>query len=40
MKTDSEGMKSVDYVSVVPILVEAFKHQQKQIDELKASLHA
>jgi hypothetical protein len=40
VKTDSEGMKSVDYVSVVPILVEAFKHQQKQIDELKASLHA
>ena len=39
VKTDSEGMKSVDYVSVVPILVEALKHQQKQIDELKASLH-
>jgi len=39
VKTDSEGMKSVDYVSVVPVLVEALKHQQKQIDELKASLH-
>ncbi len=40
VKTDSEGMKSVDYVSVVPVLVEALKHQQKQIDELKALLHA
>jgi hypothetical protein len=39
VKTDSEGMKSVDYVSVVPFLVEAIKHQQKQIDELKALLH-
>ena len=40
VKTDSEGMKSVDYVSVIPVLVEALKHQQKQIDELKALLHA
>ena len=40
VKTDSEGMKSVDYVSVIPVLVEAIKHQQKQIDELKALLHA
>jgi hypothetical protein len=39
VKTDSEGMKSVDYVSVIPVLVEALKHQQKQIDELKALLH-
>jgi len=39
VKTDSEGMKSVDYVSVVPVLVEAIKNQQKQIDELKALLH-
>ena len=40
VKTDSEGMKSVDYIGVVPVLVEALKHQQKQIDELKALLHA
>jgi len=40
VKTDSEGMKSVDYISVVPVLVEALKNQQKQIDELKALLHA
>jgi hypothetical protein len=40
VKTDSEGMKSVDYVSVVPVLVEALKHQQKQIDELKSLIHS
>ena len=40
VKTDSEGMKSVDYISVIPVLVEALKNQQKQIDELKALLHA
>jgi len=38
VKTESEGMKSVDYVSVVPVLVKALKNQQKQIDELKALL--
>jgi hypothetical protein len=40
VKTDSEGMKSVDYIGVIPVLVEALKNQQKQIDELKALLHA
>ena len=40
VKTDSEGMKAVDYVSFIPVLVEALKHQQKQIDELRALLHA
>ena len=39
VKTDSEGMKSVDYIGVIPVLVEALKNQQKQIDELKALLH-
>jgi len=39
VKTDSEGMKSVDYIGVVPVLVEALKNQQKQINELKALLH-
>jgi hypothetical protein len=33
-------MKSVDYIGVIPVLVEALKNQQKQIDELKALLHA
>jgi hypothetical protein len=33
--TDSNGYKSVAYANVVPILVEAVKTQQKQIEELK-----
>jgi len=35
VKTDDKGMKSVAYANMVPILVEAIKEQQKQIDELK-----
>jgi hypothetical protein len=34
--TDDEGYKSVDYGRLTPVLVEALKEQQKQIDELKA----
>ena len=33
--TDAQGYKSVNYVGVVPVLVEAVKAQQKQIDALK-----
>ena len=43
VSTDVQGYKSVSYVNVVPVLVEAIKQQQgqllaqqKQIDELKA----
>jgi len=32
--TDSEGLKSVDYVKIVPVLIEAIKEQQKMIDKL------
>ena len=35
VKTDANGFKSVDYVSITPVLIEAIKEQQKQIDELK-----
>jgi hypothetical protein len=35
VQTNSDGYKSVDYAKVVPLLVEAVKEQQKQIDELK-----
>lgn len=32
---DSNGFYSMSYASVVPLLVEAIKEQQKIIDELK-----
>jgi hypothetical protein len=35
VQTGSDGYKSVDYAKVVPLLVEAVKEQQKQINELK-----
>jgi hypothetical protein len=35
VKTDEKGNKSVAYSHVVPVLVEAIKEQQQQIDELK-----
>lgn len=33
--TDNNGYKSVDYGRLTPVLVEAIKEQQKQIEELK-----
>ena len=35
---DAQGYRAVAYGSVVPVLVEAMKMQQKQIEELKAQL--
>jgi hypothetical protein len=35
---DSEGYLSIDYVSVIPILLEAIKEQQLQIEELKRAI--
>lgn len=32
---DEKGYKSVDYAKITPVLVEAIKDQQKQIEELK-----
>lgn len=34
--TNQEGEKSVDYSRMVPILVEAIKEQQAQIEQLKS----
>jgi len=34
--TDSKGFKSVNYDMVIPILVQAIKEQQKQIEDLQA----
>lgn len=36
--TDANGYKSVDYSRLTPVLVEAVKEQQQQIQELKESL--
>ena len=38
VRTGSDGFKGVDYVKLIPALVEALKAQQKQIDELKEEL--
>jgi hypothetical protein len=35
VSTDAQGYKSVAYVNVVPVLVEAIKQQQKQIETLQ-----
>ena len=35
VQTDADGYKSVDYSRMTPVLVEAIKEQQKQIEELK-----
>jgi hypothetical protein len=36
VQTDRNGYKSVAYANMVPVLVEAIKQQQKQMDALKA----
>lgn len=36
--TDEKGYKSVDYAKITPVLVEAIKEQQKQIEELKVKV--
>ena len=38
VQTDNQGYKSVEYANLVPLLIEAIKEQQKQIDQLKARL--
>lgn len=39
VKQDDKGMLSVNYSGLIPVLIEAIKEQQKQIDELKQMLH-
>lgn len=36
--TDTEGIKGVEYNKVIPVLVEAIKDQQAQIEKLKKQL--
>lgn len=38
VKTDANGIKSVDYEKMTAVLVESTKEQQKQIDALKAEV--
>ena len=38
VNTDGEGFKSVDYTKLGPVLIEAIKEQQKQIDQLKKEI--
>ena len=35
VQTDSEGFKSVNYTSLIPVLIETIQTQQQQIEELK-----
>ena len=38
VRSGSDGSKSVEYGNIVPLLVEAMKEQQAQIDELKTQI--
>lgn len=35
VKENTDGSKAVAYTEIIPVLIEAIKEQQKQIDELK-----
>jgi len=37
---DAKGYLSVDYVSLIPVLIEAIKEQQGQIDDLKKKIES
>jgi hypothetical protein len=38
VSTDSKGYKSIDYGKLTPVLVEAMKEQQKEINDLKRDI--
>jgi hypothetical protein len=38
VQTDADGIKSVDYIKIIPVLVEAIKEQQKMIDRMQAEI--
>ena len=35
VRTDDDGMKSIEYQNLVGLLIQAIKEQQKQINDLK-----
>ena len=35
VRTDKDGYKSIDYVKLIPVLVEAIQEQQGQIESTK-----
>lgn len=35
VSTDKDGYKSVNYIGLIPVMIESIKEQQRQIDELK-----
>ena len=38
VREDMDGNKAVNYDEITPVLIEAIKEQQKQIEELKAEI--
>jgi hypothetical protein len=40
VQSDGDGIKSVDYVKIIPVLIEAIKEQQKQIEALTQEVEA
>ena len=40
VETDGKGIKSIHYMGVTAVLLEAVKAQQKQIEELKTHVRA
>jgi len=37
---DQDGTMSVNYQGMIPVLINAIKEQQKQIEELKAMINS
>lgn len=38
VKEDADGIKAVNYSEIIPVLIEAIKEQQKQIEQLKGQV--
>ena len=37
--TDEEGRKHVDYISLIPVLIDAVQSLQQEVDALKSRQH-